>query len=77
LDSPYSSLFKDPYFRITRDVAPKLGFCKPSMLYSSFIPSLQGAQTKMSASEPQSSVFLTDTAAQIKNKVGFLKKFCF
>ncbi|OQV11928.1 Tryptophan--tRNA ligase, cytoplasmic [Hypsibius exemplaris] len=60
---------QDPYFRITRDVAPKLGFCKPSLLHSSFIPSLQGAQTKMSSSDPQSSIYLTDTPAQIKNKI--------
>ncbi|XP_055341119.1 tryptophan--tRNA ligase, cytoplasmic-like [Paramacrobiotus metropolitanus] len=60
---------QDPYFRITRDVAPKLGFCKPSLLHSTFIPSLQGAQTKMSASDPHSSIYLTDTNAQIKNKI--------
>lgn len=60
---------QDPYFRITRDVAPRLGYPKPSLIHSTFIPALQGAMTKMSASEPNSSVFLTDTKQQIKNKI--------
>ncbi|KFD71796.1 hypothetical protein M514_15906, partial [Trichuris suis] len=60
---------QDPYFRMARDVAPKLGFLKPSMIYSTFIPSLQGAKTKMSASDPNSSIYLTDSAAQIKRKI--------
>lgn len=60
---------QDPYFRMTRDVAPRLGSPKPALLHSSFIPALQGAQTKMSGSDPTSSIFLTDTPKQIKNKI--------
>ncbi|KAL3175497.1 hypothetical protein MRX96_040242 [Rhipicephalus microplus] len=60
---------QDPYFRMTRDVAPKLGYPKPALLHSVFFPALQGAQSKMSASDPNSSIFLTDTPAQIKNKI--------
>ncbi|CAN7937537.1 unnamed protein product [Ixodes hexagonus] len=60
---------QDPYFRMTRDVAPRLGFPKPALLHSVFFPALQGAQSKMSASDPNSSIFLTDTPAQIKNKI--------
>uniref|UniRef100_A0A8C5LFX4 Tryptophan--tRNA ligase, cytoplasmic n=1 Tax=Jaculus jaculus TaxID=51337 RepID=A0A8C5LFX4_JACJA len=59
----------DPYFRMTRDVAPRIGYPKPALLHSTFFPALQGAQTKMSASDPNSSIFLTDTAKQIKSKV--------
>jgi tryptophanyl-tRNA synthetase len=55
---------------MTRDVAPRLGYPKPSLLHSTFFPALQGAKTKMSASDPNSSIFLTDTPAQIKKKVG-------
>lgn len=54
---------------MTRDVAPRLGHPKPALLHSVFFPALQGAQTKMSASNPNSSIFLTDTEKQIKNKV--------
>ncbi|XP_014676867.1 PREDICTED: tryptophan--tRNA ligase, cytoplasmic-like [Priapulus caudatus] len=60
---------QDPYFRMTRDVAPRLGYPKPALIHSSFFPALQGAQTKMSSSEATSSVFLNDTNAQIKNKI--------
>lgn len=60
---------QDPYFRMTRDVAPKLGFPKPALLHSVFLPALQGAQTKMSASTENTAIFLTDTPAQIKNKI--------
>jgi len=60
---------QDPYFRMTRDVAPRLNFYKPSLIHSTFFPALQGAKTKMSSSDPTSSVFLTDTAKQIKNKI--------
>uniref|UniRef100_A0A182NL84 Tryptophan--tRNA ligase, cytoplasmic n=1 Tax=Anopheles dirus TaxID=7168 RepID=A0A182NL84_9DIPT len=60
---------QDPYFRMTRDVSPRLGFPKPALLHSSFFPALQGAKTKMSASDANSAVFLTDTAKQIKTKI--------
>nr|XP_034961781.1 tryptophan--tRNA ligase, cytoplasmic [Zootoca vivipara]XP_034961789.1 tryptophan--tRNA ligase, cytoplasmic [Zootoca vivipara]XP_034961799.1 tryptophan--tRNA ligase, cytoplasmic [Zootoca vivipara]XP_034961808.1 tryptophan--tRNA ligase, cytoplasmic [Zootoca vivipara] len=60
---------QDPYFRMTRDVAPRIGFCKPALLHSVFFPALQGAQTKMSSSDPNSSIFLTDTPKQIKTKI--------
>ena len=60
---------QDPYFRMTRDAAPKLGYKKPALLYSSFLPALQGVQTKMSASDGNSCIYLNDTPNQIKNKI--------
>jgi len=60
---------QDPYFRLTRDVAPKLGAPKPALVHSTFLPALQGSQTKMSASEEMSAIFLTDSASDIKKKV--------
>lgn len=60
---------QDPYFRMTRDVAPRLGYHKPALLHSTFFPALQGARTKMSSSDPNSSIFLTDTPKQIKTKI--------
>ncbi|KAF2352058.1 Tryptophan-tRNA ligase [Trinorchestia longiramus] len=60
---------QDPYFRMTRDVAPRLGLQKPALLHSVFFPALQGAASKMSASDTNSSIFLTDTPAQIKKKI--------
>ena len=58
---------------MTRDVAPRLGFHKPALLHSTFFPALQGPQSKMSASDPNSSIFLTDTMKQIKQKVNALQ----
>jgi len=60
---------QDPYFRMTRDVAPRLGYLKPALIHSKFFPALQGHQTKMSASDPNSAIFLTDTPQQISHKI--------
>ncbi|KAF8126488.1 tryptophanyl-tRNA synthetase [Boletus edulis] len=60
---------QDPYFRLTRDVAQKLKYPKPALIHSRFFPALQGPQTKMSASNPNSSIFMSDTPNQIKNKI--------
>ena len=60
---------QDPYFRMTRDVAPRLGFLKPALLHSTFFPALQGPQSKMSSSDASSSIFLTDSQEEIAFKV--------
>lgn len=60
---------QDPYFRMQRDIAPRLKMPKPALMHSMFFPALQGARTKMSASDQYSAIFLTDTPAQIKNKI--------
>ncbi|KAJ5076939.1 tryptophan--tRNA ligase cytoplasmic [Anaeramoeba ignava] len=60
---------QDPYFRLTRDIAPKLKEKKPSLMCSKFIPSLLGLNEKMSSSNPNSAIFLTDTPNQIRNKI--------
>lgn len=60
---------QDNYFRMTRDVAPRLGFHKPSLIHSKFIPALQGFDKKMSSSDPTTAVFLTDNASQIEDKI--------
>ncbi|WFD31045.1 tryptophan--tRNA ligase [Malassezia sp. CBS 17886] len=60
---------QDPYFRQTRDVAVRLKYLKPSLVHSKFFPALQGSQTKMSASNETSSIFMHDTPNQIKNKI--------
>lgn len=60
---------QDPYFRMTRDVAPRLRYSKPTLIHSKFFPALQGSSTKMSASKNESAIFLTDTPKQIKTKI--------
>lgn len=65
---------QDPYFRMTRDVAPRIGAPKPALLHSSFFPALGGAQTKMSASVDSSAIFVNDSDKAIKTKIN---KFAF
>mmetsp|Transcript_39938 Transcript_39938/g.105525 ORF Transcript_39938/g.105525 Transcript_39938/m.105525 type:complete len:244 (+) Transcript_39938:95-826(+) len=60
---------QDPYFRMTRDVAPRLGFLKPALIHAKFFPALQGSNSKMSASDETSAIYCTDTPKQIKEKV--------
>lgn len=50
---------------MTRDVAPRLGLHKPSLIHSKFFPPLQGRGGKMSGSNSNSAVFLTDTMKQV------------
>ena len=54
---------------MTRDVAPRLNWHKPALLHSTFFPALQGPQSKMSASDATSSIFLTDSPEDIEKKV--------
>ncbi|KAE8691755.1 Tryptophan--tRNA ligase [Hibiscus syriacus] len=60
---------QDPYFRMTRDVAPRIGYHKPALIESLFFPALQGETGKMSASDPNSAIYVTDSAKDIKLKV--------
>ena len=66
---------QDPYFRLTRDIAHKLVPShhplqgKPSLIHSKFFPPLQGAQGKMSSSDANSAIFLTDTPEDIERKI--------
>lgn len=60
---------QDPYFRMSRDAAPRLKYQKPALIYSSFLPALQGAQTKMAASDENSCIYMDDTPKKIKDKI--------
>lgn len=61
---------QDPYFRQCRDYAPKLNYLKPALIHTVFLPSLKGQESKMSASDLESSIYLSDTDNQIKKKIG-------
>eukprot|EP00824_Muranothrix_gubernata_P008958 TRINITY_DN21523_c0_g1_i1.p1 TRINITY_DN21523_c0_g1~~TRINITY_DN21523_c0_g1_i1.p1 ORF type:complete len:482 (+),score=106.39 TRINITY_DN21523_c0_g1_i1:2-1447(+) len=60
---------QDPYFRMTRDVAPRIKQLKPAAIHSKFFPALQGFKSKMSGSKESSAIFVTDTPKQVKNKI--------
>ncbi|KAL7651915.1 tryptophan--tRNA ligase, variant 2 [Aspergillus niger] len=59
---------QDPYFRLLRDNAHRMRFPspKPALIHSKFLTALQGAGGKMSSSDPNSAIFMTDTPKQIK-----------
>uniref|UniRef100_A0A6A7G7U0 Tryptophan--tRNA ligase, cytoplasmic n=1 Tax=Hirondellea gigas TaxID=1518452 RepID=A0A6A7G7U0_9CRUS len=60
---------QDPYFRMTRDVAPRMNELKPALIHCKFVSGLQGASSKMSSSIPNSAIFLDDTPKKIKAKI--------
>ncbi|RLI35843.1 tryptophan--tRNA ligase [Candidatus Bathyarchaeota archaeon] len=63
-----AAIDQDPYWRVARDVAPKIGFYKPAQIHSRFMPGL-GRGGKMSASQPETCVFLTDPPEEAKKKI--------
>jgi tryptophanyl-tRNA synthetase len=63
-----AAIDQDPYWRITRDIAPKLGYFKPAQIHSRFLPGL-GVGGKMSASEPETAIFTIDPPDVVKRKV--------
>jgi tryptophanyl-tRNA synthetase len=63
-----AAIDQDPYWRVTRDIAEKLGYYKPAQIHCRFLPGL-GAGGKMSASEPETSIFTMDTPEMVKRKI--------
>jgi len=59
---------QDPYFRLQRDVAPRLKEYKTSTIYAKFIPGLSGPG-KASASVPSETIFLNDSPKCIRKKM--------
>jgi tryptophanyl-tRNA synthetase len=60
---------QDPHFRITRDIAPKIGKPKPALIHNIMIPALEGPGGKMSASSENGTVYTTDTPKVVKKKI--------
>ncbi|MFH1174293.1 MAG: tryptophan--tRNA ligase [archaeon] len=62
---------QDAHFRVSRDVFPKLGYYKPAILHGVFLPGLGGMEVdgKMSASDPNTAIWTTDSPEQVKKKV--------
>jgi tryptophanyl-tRNA synthetase len=59
---------QDPYFRLTRDLAHRMGEFKPAVLQSKFLPSLAGTHTKMSSSGA-TTILLSDSPQLIRKKI--------
>src|SRR3972149_1941027 len=63
-----AAIDQDPYWRVTRDIAQKLGYHKPAQIHCRFLPGL-GPGGKMSASEPETSIFTMDPPELVKRKI--------
>jgi tryptophanyl-tRNA synthetase len=64
-----AAIDQDPYWRIARDVAGRLGYYKPAAIHNTFLPGLKGPDSKMSASIPDSAIFTTDSPEHAKKKI--------
>ena len=60
---------QDPHFRLTRDIASKIGRPKPALIHNIMIPALQGPGGKMSASDDNGTVYTTDKPEVVKKKI--------
>lgn len=58
-----------PYFRMARELAQKLHFKKPATLHSRFLPSLEHAHDKASASGNKEVIFMNDTYETVARKM--------
>jgi tryptophanyl-tRNA synthetase len=63
-----AAIDQDPYWRVTRDVAEKLGYPKPAQIHSKFLPGLS-MQGKMSSSIPDTAIFTIDTDDVVDKKI--------
>ncbi len=63
-----AAIDQDPYWRITRDIAQKLGYYKPAQIHNRFLPGL-GVGGKMNAHEPETAIFTTDQPELVKQKI--------
>lgn len=69
-----AAIDQDPYWRISRDVAPKLGYYKPAAIHNVFLPPLTGPGGKMSASVAETAVYTTDSPETVERKI---RKYAF
>jgi tryptophanyl-tRNA synthetase len=60
---------QDPFWRLQRDVADALGKIKSAQIHSKFLPPLTGIEGKMSASKPETSIYLTDDEKTVREKI--------
>jgi len=59
---------QDPYWRIARDIAPSLGYPKPTQIHNKLLPGL-GLGGKMSSSKPETAIYTTDPPELAMQKI--------
>lgn len=63
-----AAIDQDNFWRMTRDVADKLGYYKPAQVHSKFLPALN-KEGKMSSSLPETAVYTTDKPKDVERKI--------
>ncbi|KAK3034130.1 hypothetical protein RJ639_033473 [Escallonia herrerae] len=61
---------EDPYFRMTRDVAPRLGYSKPALIESSFFPALQTSQFAQNCEPEEEGIGVPEKGTIVEEDVG-------
>ncbi|MEM4536877.1 MAG: tryptophan--tRNA ligase, partial [Nitrososphaerota archaeon] len=64
-----AAIDQDPYWRVQRDIAESLGYYKAAQIHSKFLPPLTGPVGKMSASKPESAIYLHDDPKTVRKKI--------
>ena len=64
-----AAIDQDPYWRVQRDIAESLGYYKAAAIHSRFLMPLTGPEGKMSASQKESAIFLSDDPKTIRKKI--------
>lgn len=60
---------QDVHFRLTRDIAPKIGYAKPSTILCRFLPPLEGRGKMSTSVGEQAVIFMSDDAKTVRKKV--------
>jgi len=58
-----------PYFRMAREIAEKLGYKKPAVMNSRFLPSLEQAHDKASSTGQKEVIFMKDSEEIVSKKI--------
>lgn len=64
-----AAIDQDPYWRIQRDIAESFGYYKTAAIHSKFLPPLTGPAGKMSASQPESAIYLNEDSKSVRKKI--------
>lgn len=64
-----AAIDQDPYWRIQRDIAEGFGYFKAAAIHNRFLPPLTGPEGKMSASIPETAIYLHDDEETVRKKI--------
>jgi tryptophanyl-tRNA synthetase len=63
-----AAIDQDPYWRIARDIAPKLGYPKTAAIHSIFLPSLMGPGKMSTSIGEHTTIFTTDSPEEVEHR---------